>query len=176
MKKLLVLLFSLCAAALIIGCGSAAPAPSPEAAPELEAAPEPEAAPAPSYDKAELVLSEYSDTAKSGDVLLHFDGEGAITGQGEIPLRYENNSDRDYTYTALQRLEVQLDGAWYMVPDAQNFVTMQIFTAPANSSVEQSFRFEDRYEPLLPGTFRILKSFTDYNGNQTVAWLEFTIE
>lgn len=161
MKKITVLIAALCVIGLLCGCGQTAA---------------PEATPAPSYDKGELMLSEYSDAELSEDILIHFNGEGQITGQGEISLSYENTGDRDYTYTALQRLEVLIDGDWYMVPDAQNFVTMQLFTAPANSSVEQNFRFEDRYEPLLPGTFRILKSFSDPDGNQAIAWLEFVIE
>ena len=161
MRKITVLIVALCVIGLLAGCGQT---------------PAPETSPAPSYDKSELILSEYSDAELSGDVLIHYNGEEQISGQGEISLSYENTGDRDYTYTALQRLEVLIDGEWYMVPDAQNFVTMQIFTAPANSSVEQDFRFEDRYEPLLPGTFRILKSFSDPDGNQAVAWLEFVIE
>lgn len=161
MKKISILIAVLCVIGLLSGCGQTAA---------------PETSPAPSYDKSELMLSEYSGAELSQDILIHFNGEGQISGKGEISLSYENTGDRDYTYTALQRLEVLIDGDWYMVPDAQNFVTMQIFTAPADSSVEQDFRFEDRYEPLLPGTFRILKSFSDSDGNQAVAWLEFVIE
>ena len=161
MKKITLLMAVLCAVGLLAGCGGTAA---------------PEATPAPSYDKSELMLSEYSGAELSEDILIRLDAEGQINGQGEVSLRYENTSDRDYTYTALQRLEVLIDGDWYMVPDAQNFVTMQLLTVPSGSSVEQDFRFEDRYEPLLPGTFRILKSFTDYEGNQAVAWLEFVIE
>ena len=169
MKKMSVLIAVLCLVGMLAGCGSAA---APAATPE----PTQEPTPAPSYDKSSLMPSEYSDAERSEDVLIHFDESGKIDGQGEITLRYENTTDRDYTYTALQRLEVLLDDGWYMVPDAQDFVTMQLFTVPANSSVEQEFRFEDRYEPLLPGTFRILKSFVDYDGSQAVAWLEFTVE
>lgn len=154
MKKLSPILALVLVAALITACGSAAPG----------------------YDKKDLMLSEYNEATASVDVLIHNDAEGNITGQHDITLRYENRTDRDYTYTALQRLEVQLDGDWYIVPDAQDFVTMQIFTVPAGSSVEQDFRFEERYETLLPGTYRILKSFGDYEGNQEISWLEFTIK
>ena len=168
MKKITTLLAVLCIIGLLAGCGAKAPAATPE--------PTPDPTPTFSYNKSQRMPSDYSDAELSEDVLIHYDAEGAINGQGEISLRYENTSDKDYTYTALQRLEVLLDDGWYMVPDAQDFVTMQLFTVPANSSVEQDFRFEERYEPLLPGTFRILKSFTDADGNQAVAWLEFVIE
>ena len=169
MKKISVVIAALCVTGLLAGCGStAAPAATPEPTVSVPAST------APAYDKSELMLSEFNDTEVSTDVLLS-SGE-PITGQEEeITLSYQNNSDRDFTYTALQRLEVQLDGEWYMVPDAQDFVTMQLFTVPANGTVEQNFRFADRYEPLPIGQYRIVKSFVDRDGNNVLGALEFQV-
>ena len=169
MKKNAIWIAAMCIMALLAGCSSsAAPAATPE--------PTPEAAPAPSYDKAELMLSEFSGAELGSDVLIHLNAEGQISGQDEITLTYENITEQDFTYTALQRLEVLLDGEWYIVPDAQDFVTMQLFTVPAGSSVDDTFRFADRYEPLEPGSFRIVKNFVAYDGVNSISTLEFTVE
>ena len=169
MKKNAIWIAAVCIMALLAGCSSSA---APSATPE----PTPEATPAPSYDKAELMLSEFSGAKLGEDVLIHLSTEGPITGQGEITLTYENTTEQDFTYTALQRLEVLLDGEWYIVPDAQDFVTMQLFTVPAGSSVDDTFRFEERYEPLEPGSFRIVKNFVAYDGVNSISALEFNIE
>ena len=165
MKKISVLAAVLCVVGLLAGCGSpAAPADSP--APTSSA---------PAYDKSELMLSEFNGTEVSTDVLVS--SGKPITGQEEeITLSYQNTTDKDFTFTALQRLEVNLDGDWYMVPDAQDFVTMQLFTVPANSTVEQNFRFADRYEPLPTGQYRIIKSFVDYEGNNVLGAAEFRVD
>lgn len=153
MKKMLVMLSVLCIAALVIGCGSAASAPG--------------------FDKSELLLSEYSGAEISQDIRIEMDD--SFSGQEEVTLTYTNLTDLDYTYTALQRLEVELDGEWYMVPDAQAFVTMQILTLPANASVEDSFRIEGRYDPLPGGTYRIVKCFVASDGTNVLAALTFKV-
>ena len=132
-------------------------------------------APAPAgYDKTELVLSEYNGAEISPNIQIGIDG--SVAGQEETTLTYTNLTDRAFTFTALQRLEVQLDGEWYIVPDAQNFVTMQIFTLPGNYSVDDNFRVEGRYEALPQGSFRIVKSFVDYDGNIEIAAAEFSVK
>lgn len=163
MKKLFPLCAALCVFTLLLAACAAAPS-----------APAPTAAPVPAYDKAELELSEYNGTEISSDVLISFQDE--IPGAEEVTLTYQNQTGSDYHFTALQRLEARLDGDWYIVPDSQDFVTMQLLTLPGNSSVEDVFRLEGRYEPLPSGTYRILKDFSTQEGDTLTAAVEFTIE
>lgn len=155
MKKMSVLTALALAAALLAGCASAA------------------GSKAPAYDKAQLERSEYNGAELTEDIRITIEGDAA--GQEELPLQYSNLTEVDYNFTALQRLEVELDGDWYLVPDAQDFVTMQLYTLPAQTQVEDSFRFEGRYDPLPAGNYRILKTFSDPNGNSLTAAALFTV-
>lgn len=155
MKKLSVLTALLLITALLAACGSSS-------------------ASAPAYDKSQLEPSSYEEGAFTQDIQISL--ASGTPGQDEsVSLQYTSLADVDYTFTALQRLEVQLDGAWYVVPDAQDFVTLQLLTLPAQSQVEDNFRFEGRYEPLPAGDYRILKDFSDPDGNGVTACYLFTV-
>ncbi len=152
MKTIRMIAALLCIAALLAACGSSS---------------------APAYDKAALEQSAYSGEF-SQDISIRIDGQPA--GAESVTLVYENRTGTDYTFTMVQRLEVLLDGTWYVVPDAQDFVTLQLLTLPANATVEDSFRFEGRYDPLPKGEYRILKDFSDPDGNSVTAAAAFTVD
>lgn len=156
MKKLSVLTVLLLVTALLAACGSSSNS-------------------APAYDKAQLEPSSYAEDAFTQDIRISL-ASGTPGKDESVTLQYTSLAGVDYTFTALQRLEVQLDGAWYVVPDAQDFVTLQLLTLPAGSQVEDNFRFEGRYEPLPAGDYRIVKDFSDPDGNGAAACCLFTID
>lgn len=154
-RKLIPLLSLVLAAALLAACGGGS-----------AAAP---------FDAGALELSEYGEDGIVDDVVdIRLDGDPAKSE--EVALTYANLTAQDFTYTAVQRLEVLLDGIWYVVPDKQDFVTMQLLTLPAGASVEDTFRLEGRYDPLPAGSYRIVKSFTNFDGLSTAAAVEFAVK
>ena len=156
MKKLSVLTALLLVMALLAACGSSSGS-------------------APAYDKSQLEPSSYAEDAFTQDIQISL-ASGTPGRDESVTLQYASLTDVTHTFTAVQRLEVQLDGAWYVVPDAQDFVTLQLLTLPAKSQVEDNFRFEGRYEPLPAGDYRIVKDFSDPDGNSAAACYLFTVD
>lgn len=156
MQKVMTVLSLLCAASLLLGCGSSA-------------------ASVPPYDKEQMELSEHTDSPVSDSVQIVLPEETSFFQEEKITLRYVNYAEQDYTFTPVQRLEVLLDGAWYVVPDAQEFATLLLLTLPGGSEVEDTFHIEGRYEPLPQGQYRILKSFSDAEGNPLLAAADFEV-
>lgn len=155
MKKLISLLSLILAAALLAGCGGGS-----------SAAP---------FDAGSLEPSAYGEDSLSGDV-VDIQMTGDPVKDESLSLSYSNLTEQDFTFTVVQRLEVLLDGTWYVVPDKQAFVTMQLLTLPAGASVEDNFRLEGRYDPLPAGSYRIVKDFTSFDGANVSAAVEFTVK
>ncbi len=87
----------------------------------------------------------------------------------------ENLTELDYTYDAVQRLEVYDGEKWRVVPDKQDAVTMQIYTLPANSTDEINFVIAERYDTLTEGRYRIIVPLVGADGEQVYAAAEFGI-
>ena len=93
----------------------------------------------------------------------------------EVTLTIENLTDKDYTYDAGQRLEIWQDGHWCVIPDKQDFVTMQLFTLPGNATDEVTFNFVNHYDKLGDGRYRIVMNFSSMDGSTAIAAAEFGI-
>lgn len=126
-------------------------------------------------DAKDLQLSEYAQLDINDRVQLFIKQRTVTDTTGEIAIALENLSEADFTFDAVQRLEVLLDGQWYVVPDKSDAVTMQLFHLPAGSTEETSFFFGGHYDELGEGTYRIVKLLVDAEGNTAVAAAEFTI-
>lgn len=127
------------------------------------------------YDKSALQLSEY-DGIDLNEFVQMFIKQKTVTDATEsVALVFENISDKDYTFDAGARLEVLLDGSWYLLPPKSDAMTMAIYHLPAGSMEEGEFVFSGNYDKLSEGTYRIVKLFADSEGNQTAAVAEFTI-
>ena len=120
-------------------------------------------------------VSEY-DTAATNDLVQIFIKQRTVTDETEeAALTLENLTNKDYTYGAAQRLEIWQDGHWFMIPDKQDFVTMQLLTLPANATDEVTFNFADHYDKLGDGRYRIVMNFSSMDGSTAVAAAEFGI-
>ena len=120
-------------------------------------------------------VSEY-DTAATNDLVQIFIKQRTVTDETEeAALTLENLTDKDYTYGAAQRLEIWQDGHWCVIPDKQDFVTMQLFTLPANATDEVTFNFANHYDKLGDGRYRIVMNFSSVDGSTAIAAAEFGI-
>ena len=120
-------------------------------------------------------VSEY-DTAATNDLVQIFIKQRTVTDETEeAALTLENLTDKDYTYGAAQRLEIWQDGHWCVIPDKQDFVTMQLLTLPANTTDEVTFNFANHYDKLGDGRYRIVMNFSGMDGSTAIAAAEFGI-
>lgn len=120
-------------------------------------------------------VSEY-DTAATNDLVQIFIKQRTVTDETEeAALTLENLTDKDYTYDAAQRLEIWQEGHWCVIPDKQGFVTMQLFTLPANTTDEVIFNFANHYDKLGDGRYRIVMNFSGMDGSTAIAAAEFGI-
>lgn len=127
------------------------------------------------FDAKDLQPSEYADMEINDRVQLFIKQRTVTDTTGEIAIALENLTDSDFSFDAVQRLEVMLDGKWYVVPDKSDAVTMQLFHLPAGSTEETSFVFAGHYDELGEGTYRIVKLLVDSEGSTAAAAAEFTI-
>ena len=120
-------------------------------------------------------VSEY-DTAATNDLVQIFIKQRTVTDETEeAALTLENLTDKDYTYDAAQRLEIWQEGHWCVIPDKQDFVTMQLLTLPANTTDEVIFNFANHYDKLGDGRYRIVMNFSGMDGSTAIAAAEFSI-
>ena len=120
-------------------------------------------------------VSEY-DTAATNDLVQIFIKQRTVTDETEeAALTLENLTDNDYTYDAAQRLEIWQDGHWCVIPDKQDFVTLQLLTLPANTTDEVTFNFANHYDKLGDGRYRIVMNFSGMDGSTAIAAAEFGI-
>ena len=127
------------------------------------------------FDAKELQLSEYAGLDINDRVQLFIKQRTVTDATSEVAIVLENISEADFSFDAVQRLEVMLDGQWYVIPDKSDTVTMQLFHLPAGSTEEASFVFAGHYDKLPQGSYRIVKLLVDAEGNTAVAAAEFNI-
>lgn len=127
------------------------------------------------FDKSKLTLSEYNGQVMNEQVRL-FVKQRTVTDETEqATMALENLTELDYSYDAVQRLEVKLDGDWYVVPDKQEAVILSIDTLPAGATDEYTFFFAEHYDKLTHGSYRIVKQLVGSDGSIALAAAEFDI-
>jgi len=127
------------------------------------------------FDKKKLQLSEYDGVELSEDIMMYIKQKTVTDATEELALFFENLSDKEYTFDAAARLEVMLDGSWYLIAPKYDAMTMELYHLPANGSEEGSFIISGNYDKLPEGSYRIVKLFVDAEGAQAVAAAEFAI-
>lgn len=151
MKKTVVAFICAVLASLLCACGAAKLAPS------------------------DLKESEYNGMAVNDKVQLFVKQRTVTDETEEVTLDMENLTDADYTYDAVQRLEIYDGEKWRIVTDKQDAVTMEIYTLPANGTEETIFNFAAHYDKLTEGRYRIVVPLVSADGQQTLAAAEFSI-
>lgn len=151
MKKTVVAFVCAIIAAMLCACGAAKLAP------------------------ADLKESDYNNVVTNDKVQLFVKQRTVTDETAEVTLDMENLTELDYTYDAVQRLEVYDGEKWRVVPDKQDAVTMQIYTLPANGTDEINFVIAERYDTLTEGRYRIVVPLVGADGEQVYAAAEFGI-
>lgn len=151
MKKIVVAFICAVLASMLCACGAAKLAPS------------------------DMKESDYNNVVLNDMVQLFIKQRTVTDETEEITLDMENLTDTDYTYDAVQRLELYDGEKWRVVPDKQDAVTMQIYTLPAGSAEELTFNFAAHYDKLGEGRYRIVVPLVAADGTQVYAGAEFGI-
>lgn len=119
--------------------------------------------------------SEYSDSAVNDKVQLFIKQRTVTDETDEISMTLENLTDTDYTYDAVQRLEIYDGSKWLIVPDKQEAVIMVLYTLTGGGTDEVTFNFSAHYDKLAEGRYRIAVPLVAADGSQTLAAAEFGI-
>ena len=127
------------------------------------------------FDKKNMQLSEYDGFAVNELVQMFIKQKTVTDTTEQVTLFIENLSDKDFSFDAASRLEVNIDGSWYLIPPKSDAMTMQLYHLPAGGSEEAEFIFAGNYDKLPEGSYRIVKLFVDTDGNQALAASEFNI-
>lgn len=127
------------------------------------------------FDVKELQLSEYDAVAVNELVQMFIKQKTVTDATEELSLYIENLSDRDFSFDAAARLEVYLDGHWYLIPPKSDAMTMQLFHLPVDGSEETGFVLTGNYDKLPEGSYRIVKAFVDAEGGMAYAEAQFNI-
>jgi hypothetical protein len=72
---------------------------------------------------------------------------------------------------------MEKDGKWYVVEPKEDIFWIEIayIIAPGETN-EESVTLNEYYGTLEPGNYRIVKTFTDPNGNSLTAFGTFAVE
>ena len=127
------------------------------------------------FDAGKLQPSEYAGIEMNTLVQMFIKQRTVTDATERLTLTLENTGEADYSFDAVQRLEVLLDGVWYVVPNKSEAVTMQLFHLPAGSTEEVEFVISGCYDKLVEGTYRIVKILVDADGATALASAEFNI-
>lgn len=127
------------------------------------------------HDASKLQLSEFDSVAVNEAVQMFIKQKTVTDATEELVLFIENLGDKEYSFDAVARLEVLLDGHWYLLSPKSDAVTMQLYHLPANGNEEASFVLAGNYDKLIEGSYRIIKTFVDSEGDMSCAAAEFTI-
>ena len=153
MKKIVIAIICTVLAVLLCACGAAKLSPS----------------------DVDMKESEYNDSTVNDKVQLFIKQRTVTDETEEVTITLENLTDTDYTYDAVQRLEIYDGSKWRVVPDKQDAVVLIIYTLPASSSDEVSFYFTNHYDKLETGRYRIVVPLVAPDGSQVLAAAEFSI-
>ena len=154
MKKIVIAFICAVLTVLMCACGAAKLAPG---------------------DMNELKESEYNDSTFNDKVQLFIKQRTVTDETEEVSMTLENLTDTDYTYDAVQRLEIYDGSKWLIVPDRQEAVIMVIYTLPGGGTENVTFNFSAHYDKLSEGRYRIVIPLVAADGSQTLASAEFGI-
>ncbi len=121
--------------------------------------------------------SPYEAEQQIADIQMTAD-EQTLAGDAEsINLTIKNASDKEYTYGAASAIEMEKDGAWYVVEPKEDLMWIEIayIIAPGETN-EESVTLNEYYGTLKAGNYRIVKTFTDTDGNGFTAFGPFTVK
>ena len=127
------------------------------------------------FDKKNMQLSEYDIVAVNELVQMFIKQKTVTDATEQLSLFIENLSDKDFSFDAASRLEVNLDGNWYLIAPKSDAMTMQLYHLPAGGGEEAVFNLAGNYDKLPEGSYRIVKLFVDTDGNQALAEAQFNI-
>ena len=131
------------------------------------------AACAPQINVDSLEKSEYGDLADSG-ITMNIKNETVTTKTESLKIEYANATDTEYVFGKEPHLEIASDDEWYVVPINESAAWEAIgIILPPNGTSEDDFSLGFYYEGLLPGHYRIIKTF--YGDGGSVAAAEFDI-
>ena len=120
MKKIVIAFICAVLTVLMCACGAAKLAPG---------------------DMNDLKESEYNDSTFNDKVQLFIKQRTVTDETEEVSMTLENLTDTDYTYDAVQRLEIYDGSKWLIVPDRQEAVIMVIYTLPGGGTEDVTFNF-----------------------------------
>ena len=122
-----------------------------------------------------LVKSEYGNLADTG-ITMSIKEETVTTKTESLTIEYTNNTDIEYVFGKEPHLEIASDGTWYVVPVKETAAWEAIgIILPPNGTSEEDFSFKFFYEGLMPGHYRIIKTFSA-QGSSVAAAAEFDIQ
>ena len=101
-----------------------------------------------------------------------------------LTVRMENRTDSTWQSGNMRdyHLEAERDGKWYEVEQIGEFAnTMELMIFAPGNEMTHTFSFSERYGKLLPGKYRVVKSFWANATDSTEAHefhlvCEFTVE
>lgn len=133
------------------------------------------AACAPKISVESLEKSEYGDLADTG-ITMRIKDEAVTTKTESLKIEYANATDIEYVFGKEPHLEIASDDEWYVVPVKENAAWEDIgFILPPNGTSEEDFSLKFFYEGLIPGHYRIIKTFYG-DGGSVAAAVEFDIQ
>lgn len=125
----------------------------------------------------QLDPSSYGAEQENMDIQMSVVENSVVSDAESVSLAISNESDKEYTYSAASTLEVKQDGAWYVVEPKETIMWIEIaFVIQPGEIKEENVTLNEFYGTLEPGSYRIVKSFNDSDGQSLVAFSAFTVE
>ncbi len=97
------------------------------------------------------------------------------TETGAVVVYITNNTDKHYSYDYTQQLEKKDGESYESVPLANEAVALALLHISGGETQQLDFDFANHYAPLEKGSYRIVKTFTDDEGNQVQGVCEFDV-
>ncbi len=130
---------------------------------------------APQINVGSLEKSEYGDLTDTG-ITMSVKEETVTTKTESLTIEYTNVTDTEYVFGKEPHLEIAVDGTWYVVPINENAAWETIgIILPPNGTTEGDFSLKFFYEGLIPGHYRVIKTFSA-DGSSVAAAAEFDIQ
>ena len=112
---------------------------------------------------------------KQVDVSM-FAKKETLTSKTATFVLQNNTTDKEYTYGAMYELEKQADGIWKTFEPKEPLSWIEIaYMLKAGETTEFNVDWTLGYNELSEGTYRLVKTLYDLDGNQTTVYAEFSI-
>ena len=122
-----------------------------------------------------LQKSEYTDLADTG-ITMSLKDEAVTTKTESLTIEYANATDIEYVFGKEPHMEIASDAGWYVIPIDEDAGWEDIgFILPPHGTSEKDFPLGYYYTGLMPGHYRIIKTFYA-DGNRVAAAVEFDIQ